>query len=730
MQPERLNAALGYAQRGWRVLALSPGEKIPVSDKKLQPHGSKSASKDPEHITALFHLYPLANVGIATGEESFTVVDLDKREAETNLKAVGLIPPKTMTVRTPRGLHLYIEYDKRIKQTAGLLDGVDIRGTGGYVVAPPSSVNGTVYEFAREVPILAWPELAEFAAKPPIGSKAPKEQYETWVSELLTKGASQPGRDQACTRLAGYFRAFGTPRDIALAILKDFAAKCDPPFPEADVLKKVASVWRYEQVRPASYKGQTLIGPQVDKSITGRLRFMWASEDIFIEADRIRERKEGISLWLTITVGAGGVLFGPVSQNILLPTFDDRMVKQLSERHEANWRAILQHVRAEVVKSLEETTRAVDMVTFQPSAPSPWIAYPFVRRMQPNIIFGHGSSGKTTLGAALSISIASGIPLLPRVDIREKGNVLYLDWETDDEEFATVRDALLAHVPEAAASLSNEAIIYRRLSGPLESQIDRVIKDVVDHDISTVFYDSLGKAVATNINEPDAPRVFYQCVGATGCSAVVFTHISSESVVRKGSEIRPFGSVYWWDYGRNNWFLKASQEPGEKSLRVGLYHSKINRGRKLKPYGYEMTFEEDDEQNTIGIYYQTRDVREDEVLAEGTSLKERILYVLKRGPQTAGEIAESLNHDQNRTRSYLNKPSYRDRLWMQIPNTNQWTLISLRDTGYAGGDVTSSPPKGGREPLVTRDSNDTSETSDGDRDHWDAYDKGVAGEPG
>ena len=49
-------AAIEYAKRGWGVIATSPGAKIPVADKELQPNGSKSWTKDPEHIEKLFTL--------------------------------------------------------------------------------------------------------------------------------------------------------------------------------------------------------------------------------------------------------------------------------------------------------------------------------------------------------------------------------------------------------------------------------------------------------------------------------------------------------------------------------------------------------------------------------------------------------------------------------------------------------------------------------------------------
>ena len=49
-----LAAALSYIERGLAVIALSPGSKVPVADKELQPNGSKSWTKDPEVIKNLW----------------------------------------------------------------------------------------------------------------------------------------------------------------------------------------------------------------------------------------------------------------------------------------------------------------------------------------------------------------------------------------------------------------------------------------------------------------------------------------------------------------------------------------------------------------------------------------------------------------------------------------------------------------------------------------------------
>ena len=99
-------------------------------------------------------------VGIATGARSGVfVVDLDVKngiDGIANFAALGECPP-TRTVRTPSGgLHPYFKHPGfPVKTSASALaPGIDVRGDGGYVVAPGSPhVNGGRYELAADLPI-------------------------------------------------------------------------------------------------------------------------------------------------------------------------------------------------------------------------------------------------------------------------------------------------------------------------------------------------------------------------------------------------------------------------------------------------------------------------------------------------------------------------------------------------------------------------------------------------
>jgi len=151
--------ALGYIARGWAVL--------PCHGKQpLNQHGSNGATKDPEVVREWARRWPTANIGIATGAASgIYVVDEDSGGAET---IAGLALPPTLTVRSGGGgRHFYFKRPAGEKwpNTAGgagkgLGVGVDTRGDGGYVVAPPSIHPVTKEPYAWLV------ELAELAELP------------------------------------------------------------------------------------------------------------------------------------------------------------------------------------------------------------------------------------------------------------------------------------------------------------------------------------------------------------------------------------------------------------------------------------------------------------------------------------------------------------------------------------------------------------------------------------
>ena len=168
--PERnlMRLALSYIQFGWAVLPLhglvngnctcgNPKCSSVAKHPKTR-NGSKDASKDPMQVCDWWARWPSANIGIATGKASnLVVVDIDPRHGgdKSWQEWVARNPiPKTLSVATGgNGKHLYFSAPgDKIKNRAGILPGVDIRGEGGYVVAPGSiHQSGNEYQWVGDL---------------------------------------------------------------------------------------------------------------------------------------------------------------------------------------------------------------------------------------------------------------------------------------------------------------------------------------------------------------------------------------------------------------------------------------------------------------------------------------------------------------------------------------------------------------------------------------------------
>ena len=148
-----LRQALAYARRGWPVFPCLPGQKIPATR-----HGFRDATTDEQQITDWFGHGASWNLAIATGAPGPDVLDVDQHgpagngyAAFTRLHRAGLADGAAAYVRTPAGgMHAYFTGSD---QHNGRLPShhLDFRSAGGYILAPPSQVDGQPYQLIKRL---------------------------------------------------------------------------------------------------------------------------------------------------------------------------------------------------------------------------------------------------------------------------------------------------------------------------------------------------------------------------------------------------------------------------------------------------------------------------------------------------------------------------------------------------------------------------------------------------
>lgn len=153
--------AESLARQGFRVLPLhTPEVDLESNDvfcscrqpdcKSVGKHprnksGLTDATADLEKVGEWWRMWPTANIGVATGYE-FDVLDIDGPDGlrlYNDYAGRFGVPKHERGVLTGRefGLHLYVEPGGLKAWTGGFAGhpiGLDVKGKGGYVVAPPS----------------------------------------------------------------------------------------------------------------------------------------------------------------------------------------------------------------------------------------------------------------------------------------------------------------------------------------------------------------------------------------------------------------------------------------------------------------------------------------------------------------------------------------------------------------------------------------------------------------
>lgn len=219
---------LTYVQRGWAVIPIRAGAKMPI-ERDWPNQGRRTAAE----VRAAWELYPDANVGIVTGRVSgLWVLDVDPQNGGM-VALAGLVAaygklPETYVVRTPSGgLHYYFllpeDFEPRNAQhgrVAGRLPvGIDVRGRGGQVVAPPSVRPDGAYVLINDFPLSPAPEwLLDMIRpiEPPERVTAPTvldelqvgRFWDGWIRKVFTDElqrlaqAPEGTRDQVCMEVA------------------------------------------------------------------------------------------------------------------------------------------------------------------------------------------------------------------------------------------------------------------------------------------------------------------------------------------------------------------------------------------------------------------------------------------------------------------------------------------------------------------------------------------------
>ena len=128
-----MQAAISYAQLGWRVFPLQPFHLFRGS-------WPEYATNDVDTLRAWWSVHPTANIALVT--DAFTVIDVDRKSGKPDgLLQVGEeVDHQTPWVATPNGGYHFYYHNTDLPLRS--LPGVDTLTGNHYVLAPPSRLPG------------------------------------------------------------------------------------------------------------------------------------------------------------------------------------------------------------------------------------------------------------------------------------------------------------------------------------------------------------------------------------------------------------------------------------------------------------------------------------------------------------------------------------------------------------------------------------------------------------
>ena len=245
-----LCSALGYRSYGYSVIPVNRSNKKPLI--RWGPYQIRPPSI--QEIENWWARWPLANIAVITGPVSnIIVVDVDSDKGMERINA--LIAESTIKpyCRTPRGgAHFWFKYREGLQTKAGVLEDIDVRAKGGYVIVPPSiGANDVPYRWVLprddSEPLPQMPGSLFEALRAPA---SPSHEIERVMAEFqrdnisiqyTTKRDIDPAKslpDEAIFHIARHLAQGGMSRDNIFKVLVFILSHCDPLCSEKEAIIK------------------------------------------------------------------------------------------------------------------------------------------------------------------------------------------------------------------------------------------------------------------------------------------------------------------------------------------------------------------------------------------------------------------------------------------------------------------------------------------------------------
>ncbi len=244
-------AAFDCLARGWSVIPVRAGAKRPI----VRWEAFQNRLPTREEVEGWFRRWPDANLGIVTGAISgLVVLDVDPRHGgEDSLSRLEeqheALPETIEAITGGGGRHLYFAHPGgSIPNKVALAPGIDLRGDGGLVVAPPSrhpSGGRYLWEVSHHpddvapAPLPSW--LVALLQRDAAHPGHPRDYWRA----LVRRGVAEGERNNTVASLTGHLLWHEVDPDVVSELLLCWnRVRCRPPLDDEEVARTVESITR------------------------------------------------------------------------------------------------------------------------------------------------------------------------------------------------------------------------------------------------------------------------------------------------------------------------------------------------------------------------------------------------------------------------------------------------------------------------------------------------------
>lgn len=362
---------------------------------------------------------------------------------------------------------------------------------------------------------------------------------------------------------------------------------------------------------------------------------------VTLQVTRLKESSSGFGCELTVSVRDSVLEWGQF--NLLAAETRARTAKRLSERVDGPWAQRLNDFCYEVV---QRERRGPDVVNTDPAAkPKPlrYLLRPFLPYGMPTLLYGEGGTGKSTIAAAVALSVQGGVSVFPGWEIQREDTspVLILDWEANQDIWSE-RIAAVA----MGVGLEPVSVKYRPCRRKLVEDADAIAEQISEANVNLVIVDAVNQAFGYSNEHQDpadaANKAFnlIRQVSGTDITWLLIDHVPGENFRNQQNGQTPmkaYGSVAKQWLARQQFYLAGEREATETRQELVLKHTKANYSWKMKPLPLVIV------RNGGGaIRFEFTEAVTDAELSAQLTLPQRIMNAVREGPKDPKAVREAV----------------------------------------------------------------------------------------